>query len=150
MQVLIKLRHYEKASKFEKNLPLALTKQTFLLGSIKTSGRFFQIFVVFSEKLNFTEKIKKRNRKNNVCKKKVCKSTQQCIICCLRPDILSRQKKNQRRFQGAPLECTNYILFLKKNGKKIGGRCVVANTLAEDICFKNSSKFLMELLCRNS
>ena len=92
----------------------------------------------------FTEKIKKRNRKNNVCKKKVCKSTQQCIICCLRPDILSRQKKNQRRFQGAPLECTNYILFLKKKWEENGGRCVVANTLAADICFKNSSKFLTE------
>jgi len=47
----INLRHYEKATKFEKNLPLVLTKQLFLLSSVKTSGRFFQIFVAFSEKL---------------------------------------------------------------------------------------------------
>ena len=30
-----------------------MTKQLFLLSSVKTSGRFFQIFVAFSEKLNF-------------------------------------------------------------------------------------------------
>ena len=36
-----------------KNLPLVLTKQLFLLSSVKRSGRFFQIFVPFSEKLNF-------------------------------------------------------------------------------------------------
>ena len=94
----------------------------------------------------FSEKIKRETERTMFAKKKVCKSTQQCIICCLRPDILSRQKKNQRRFQGAPLECTNYILFLKKKWEKNGGRCVVANTLAVDICFKNSSKFLMEFL----
>ena len=50
----IKFRHYEKATKFEKNIPPVLTKQLFLLSSVKTSGRFFQIFVAFSEKLNFT------------------------------------------------------------------------------------------------
>jgi hypothetical protein len=33
-----------------------LTKQLFLLSSIKTNGRFFQFFVVFSGKLNFTAK----------------------------------------------------------------------------------------------
>ena len=38
----------------KKNLLLALTKQLFLLSSVKTSGRFFQIFVPFSEKLIFT------------------------------------------------------------------------------------------------
>jgi hypothetical protein len=37
----------------QKNLPLLLTK----LSNIKTSGRFFQNLVVFSEKLNFKEKI---------------------------------------------------------------------------------------------
>ena len=51
---ILKLRHYEKVTKFEKNLPLVLTKQLFLLSSVKTSGRFFQIFVAFSEKLDFT------------------------------------------------------------------------------------------------
>ena len=51
---IFKVNHYEKATKFEKNLPLLLTKQLFSLSSVKTSGRFFQIFVAFSEKLNFT------------------------------------------------------------------------------------------------
>ena len=46
-----KLRHCEKATKFEKkNLPL-----------VKTSERFFQIFVAFSENLNFSKAI--RNEK---------------------------------------------------------------------------------------
>ena len=53
---IVKLGHYEKATKLEKNLPLVLTKQLCLLSSIKTSGTFFQIFVAFSEKLNFNEK----------------------------------------------------------------------------------------------
>ena len=39
----------------EKNLPLVLTKQLFLLSCVQTSGRFFQIFVDFSEKLNFSK-----------------------------------------------------------------------------------------------
>ena len=52
---VIKFRPYEKATKFKKNLPPVLTKQLFLLSSVETSGRFFQIFVAFSEKLNFTE-----------------------------------------------------------------------------------------------
>ena len=55
---VLKFRHYEKATKFEKNLPPVLTKQLFLLSSVKSSGRFFQIFVTFSEKLDF-----KRNHK---------------------------------------------------------------------------------------
>ena len=33
--------------------PPVLTKQLFLLSSVKTSGIFFQIFVAFSEKLDF-------------------------------------------------------------------------------------------------
>ena len=52
-QMQVKLRHYEKATKLKKNLPLVLTKQLFLLSRVKTSGRFFQIFVDFSGKLNF-------------------------------------------------------------------------------------------------
>ena len=39
-----KLKHYEKATKFEKNLPPVLTKQLFLLSSVKTSGIFFSNF----------------------------------------------------------------------------------------------------------
>ena len=49
----VNLRNYEKATKFEKNLPPVLTKQLFLLSSVKTSGRFFQTFVAFWEKLDF-------------------------------------------------------------------------------------------------
>ena len=55
--IVVKLRHYEKVTKFEKNLPVVLTKQLFLLISVKTSGRFFQFFVTFSEKLNFNEDV---------------------------------------------------------------------------------------------
>ena len=33
--------------------PLVLTKQLVLLSSVKRSGRFFQIFVAFTEKLDF-------------------------------------------------------------------------------------------------
>ena len=51
---LVKLRHYEKAVKFEKNIPPVLTKQLFFHRSVKTSGRFFQFFVAASEKLDFT------------------------------------------------------------------------------------------------
>ena len=51
----VKLRHYERATKFEKNLPPFLTKQLFSLSGVKTSGRFFQIFMAFSEKLDFSK-----------------------------------------------------------------------------------------------
>ena len=51
---MLKLRYYEKVTKFENNLALFLTKQLFSLSSVETSGRFFQIFVAFSEKLDFT------------------------------------------------------------------------------------------------
>ena len=44
----LKLRHYEKATKLEKNLLLVLTNKLFLLSSVK-KGRFFQTFVSFSE-----------------------------------------------------------------------------------------------------
>ena len=36
-----------------KNLSMVLTKQLFLLSSVKTIGRFFQFFAAFSEKLDF-------------------------------------------------------------------------------------------------
>ena len=43
-----------KGHKIWKNFPPVLTKQLFLLNSIKRSGMFFEIFVAFSEKLDFT------------------------------------------------------------------------------------------------
>jgi hypothetical protein len=49
----IKVDTLREGHKIGKNLPLVLTKQLSLLSSVKTSGRFFQIFVAFSEKLNF-------------------------------------------------------------------------------------------------
>ena len=51
--VLIKVETLGEGHKIWKNPPLVLTQQLFLLSSIKTSGRFFQIYVVFSEKLDF-------------------------------------------------------------------------------------------------
>ena len=44
----------KRPQNLKKNLPTVLTKQLFLLSSVNTSGRFFQIFVAFSEKLDFT------------------------------------------------------------------------------------------------
>ena len=46
---LLKLRHCEKATKFEKISHLFWHP----LSNVKTSGRSFQIFVAFSENLNF-------------------------------------------------------------------------------------------------
>ena len=48
-----KLRHYKKATKFEKNLPPVLTKQLFYSVALIQVGYFFQIFQAFSEKLDF-------------------------------------------------------------------------------------------------
>ena len=48
-----KVKTLWEGHKIGKNLTLVLTKQLFLLCSVKTSRRFFQIFVAFSEKLNF-------------------------------------------------------------------------------------------------
>ena len=50
---LLKLRHYEKATKFKKNLPPVLTKQLFYSVALIQVGYFFQIFQAFSEKLDF-------------------------------------------------------------------------------------------------
>jgi hypothetical protein len=36
-----------------KKSPICFDKKLFLLSSVKTSGRFFRIFVAFSEKLEF-------------------------------------------------------------------------------------------------
>ena len=50
---MLKFRQYEKATKFEKISHLFWQKHLFLLSSVKTSGRFFRIFVAFSEKVDF-------------------------------------------------------------------------------------------------
>ena len=42
-----------KATNFEKKFLPVLTKQLFLLSSVETNGMYFQIFVAFSEKLDF-------------------------------------------------------------------------------------------------
>ena len=52
--IWIKVQILWEGHKIWKNLPPVLTKQLFLLSSVKKSGRFFQIFVAFSEKLDFT------------------------------------------------------------------------------------------------
>ena len=52
-----KVQIWWEGQKIWKNLPPVLTKQLFLLSSVKTSGRFFQIFVASLEKLNFTNVI---------------------------------------------------------------------------------------------
>ena len=52
----LKLRHHEMATKFEKSLPPVLTNQLFLLHSVKPTGRLFQFFLSFSEKLDFKKK----------------------------------------------------------------------------------------------
>ena len=49
----VKLRHSEKATKFEKNSPTCFDVTVYL--NVKTSGRFFSNFVAFSENLNFTK-----------------------------------------------------------------------------------------------
>ena len=49
----IKVQILWEGHKIWKNHPPVLTEQLFLLSSVKISGRFFQIFVDFSEKLDF-------------------------------------------------------------------------------------------------
>ena len=49
----VKFRYYEKATKFEKISHLFWQNSCFYSVASKTSGRFFQIFMAFSEKLNF-------------------------------------------------------------------------------------------------
>ena len=78
--------------KISNNLPPVLTKQLFLLSSIKPSGRFFQSFVTFSEKLDFNlmaSKYEKKNfRKktsscldaNDVCHKRNINRKVKCLI----------------------------------------------------------------------
>ena len=49
-KLVLKLREVWEGFKIWNNLPPVLTKQLFSLSSVKTSGRFFQIFVAYSEK----------------------------------------------------------------------------------------------------
>ena len=49
---LDKVQTLWEGHKIWKNLPPVLTKQLFLLSSVKTGGIFFQIFVTFSENLD--------------------------------------------------------------------------------------------------
>ena len=53
---VFKVRTLWEGHKISKNLPPVLTKQLFPFSGIKTSWRFFQIVVAFSEKLNFTDR----------------------------------------------------------------------------------------------
>ena len=47
--LFIKVQTLWEGHQIWKNLPLVLTKQLFLLSSVKTSGRFFQKFLAFSK-----------------------------------------------------------------------------------------------------
>ena len=49
----VKFRHYEKATKFEKISHLIWQNSCFYSVASKQAGDFFQIFVAFSEKLDF-------------------------------------------------------------------------------------------------
>ena len=49
----VKVEKLREGPKIWKNLLLVLTKQLFLLSSVKTSRRFFQLWAAFSEKLDF-------------------------------------------------------------------------------------------------
>ena len=66
----------------------------------------------------FTEKIKKKKQKEQCLQKKSLQKHTAVHHLLPQAGYLITSEKNQRRFQGAPLECTNYILFLKKMGKK--------------------------------
>ena len=46
-RLFIKVKTLWEGHKIGKNLPPVLTKQLFLLSSVKTNGRFFQIFLNF-------------------------------------------------------------------------------------------------------
>ena len=55
MDFWYKVKILWEGHKIWKNILPVLAKQLFLLSSVKTSGRFFQIFVAFSEKLDFKQ-----------------------------------------------------------------------------------------------
>ena len=49
----LKVKTFWEGHKIWKKFPSLQTKQLFLLRSVKKSGKYFKIFVAFSEKLNF-------------------------------------------------------------------------------------------------
>ena len=51
--IYLKITTLWEGHKILKDLPLGFTRQLFLPNSVKTNGRFFQIFVAISGKLNF-------------------------------------------------------------------------------------------------
>ena len=52
----VEIKTLWEGHKIWKNLSPVLTKQLFLLSNVEASGRFFQIFVAISEKLDFIDK----------------------------------------------------------------------------------------------
>ena len=52
-QMTVKVKTLWEGHKIRKNLPLVLTKQLFLLSSVKQVGDFFKIFAAILEMLNF-------------------------------------------------------------------------------------------------
>ena len=95
----------------------------------------------------FTEKIKKKKKQKEQClqKKSLQKHT---AVHHLLPQAgyLITSEKKPTQVLGCTTRMHQLYLIFEKKWEKNGGRCVVANTLAVDICFKNSSKFLMEFL----
>ena len=77
--------------KIWKNLPLVLTKQLFFLSSVKTSGRFFQILLTSSEKLNLKST---KSRSQNLPKLVVCFIKQ---LWLQQSRVFFRKKKAARR-----------------------------------------------------
>ena len=65
----------------------------------------------------FTEKIKRETERTMFAKKKSLQKHTAVHHLLPQAGYLITSEKNQRRFQGAPLECTNYISFLKKKEK---------------------------------
>ena len=53
----LKLRDYEKPTKFEKKYPTCFDKTAVFTQYIQNKWDFFKIFVAFSEKLNFTNNL---------------------------------------------------------------------------------------------
>ena len=64
-EVLLKLRHSEKATNFEKNLQLVLT----LLSKCQNKWEIFPNFVAFSQCLNFTKSLNFFSSKRSYGKK---------------------------------------------------------------------------------
>ena len=74
-----------RPQKLKKNLPPVLTRQLFFLSSVKTSGRFFQICMTFSEKLDFIYNVEKNEEKVMYGPSKGFKSKK--IMCKIRTNL---------------------------------------------------------------